>query len=102
MQADMKTKNRKKLKVKVLVDSRCTHTGVKIADDGLYFIFSFHFILFSLNVKIADDRLYFIFSFQFILFSLFSFLFLFLFIEQLSHKTDHEFWEKEVEDTRTK
>ena len=34
-------------------------------------------------VKIADDGLYFIFSFHFILFSLFSFLFLFLFIEQL-------------------
>ena len=34
-------------------------------------------------VKIADDRLYFIFSFHFILFSLFYFLFLFLFIEQL-------------------
>ena len=28
MQADMKTKNRKKLKVKILVDSRCTHTGI--------------------------------------------------------------------------
>ena len=28
MQADMKTKNRKKLKVKILVDSRCTYTGI--------------------------------------------------------------------------
>jgi len=28
MQADVKTKNRKKLKVKVLADSRCTHTGI--------------------------------------------------------------------------
>ena len=28
MQADMKTKNSKKLKVKALVDSRCTHTGI--------------------------------------------------------------------------
>jgi len=28
MQADMKTKNRKKLKVKALVDSGCTHTGI--------------------------------------------------------------------------
>ena len=36
-----------------------------------------------MSVKIADDGLYFIFSFHFILFSLFSFLFLFLFIEQL-------------------
>ena len=45
----------------------------------------------TVGVKIADDGLYFIFSFHFILFSLFSFLFLFLFIEQLrlgfiSHK----------------
>jgi len=28
MQADVKTKNRKKLKVKILVDSRCTHTVI--------------------------------------------------------------------------
>jgi len=28
VQADVKTKNRKKLKVKVLVDSGCTHTGI--------------------------------------------------------------------------
>jgi len=28
MQADVKTKNRKKLKVKALVDSRCTHTVI--------------------------------------------------------------------------
>jgi len=28
MQADIKTKNRKKLKVKTLVDSRCTHTEI--------------------------------------------------------------------------
>ena len=28
MQADMKTKNSKKLKVKALVDSRCTHTEI--------------------------------------------------------------------------
>jgi len=28
MQADMKMKNGKKLKVKALVDSRCTHTGI--------------------------------------------------------------------------
>jgi len=28
MQADMKTKNRKKLKVKILVDSGCTHTEI--------------------------------------------------------------------------
>ena len=28
MQVDMKTKNRKKLKVKILVDSRCTYTGI--------------------------------------------------------------------------
>jgi len=28
MQADMKTKNGKKLKVKILVDSRCTHTEI--------------------------------------------------------------------------
>ena len=28
MQADVKTKNRKKLKVKVLVDSRCIYTGI--------------------------------------------------------------------------
>jgi len=28
MQADIKTKNRKKLKVKALVDSGCTHTGI--------------------------------------------------------------------------
>ena len=28
MHADMKTKNGKKLKVKTLVDSRCTHTGI--------------------------------------------------------------------------
>jgi len=28
MQADMKTRNSKKLKVKALVDSRCTHTGI--------------------------------------------------------------------------
>ena len=28
MQADMKTKNRKKLKVKILVDSRCIYTGI--------------------------------------------------------------------------
>ena len=28
MQADIKTKNRKKLKVKALVDSRCTHTEI--------------------------------------------------------------------------
>jgi len=28
MQANMKTKNSKKLKVKVLVDSGCTHTGI--------------------------------------------------------------------------
>jgi len=28
VQADIKTKNGKKLKVKVLVDSRCTHTGI--------------------------------------------------------------------------
>ncbi len=28
MQADVKTKNGKKLKVKALVDSRCTHTGI--------------------------------------------------------------------------
>jgi len=28
VQADMKTKNGKKLKVKVLVDSRCTYTGI--------------------------------------------------------------------------
>ena len=28
MQAEVKTKNRKKLKVKTLVDSRCTHTGI--------------------------------------------------------------------------
>jgi len=28
MQADVKTKNRKKLKVKVLVDSGCTHIGI--------------------------------------------------------------------------
>jgi len=28
MQADVKTKNRKKLKVKTLVDSGCTHTGI--------------------------------------------------------------------------
>ena len=35
------------------------------------------------NVKIIDNGLYFIFPFHFILFSLFSFLFLFLFLEQL-------------------
>ena len=35
------------------------------------------------SVKIVDDRLYFIFPFHFILFSLFSFLFRFLFLEQL-------------------
>ena len=28
MQADMKTKNSKKLKVKTLVDSKCTYTGI--------------------------------------------------------------------------
>ena len=28
MQADVKTKNKKKLKVKALVDSGCTHTGI--------------------------------------------------------------------------
>ena len=28
MQADVKTKNSKKLKVKALVDSGCTHTGI--------------------------------------------------------------------------
>jgi len=28
VQANIKTKNRKKLKVKALVDSRCTHTGI--------------------------------------------------------------------------
>jgi len=28
MQADMKTKNGKKLKVKALVDFRCSHTGI--------------------------------------------------------------------------
>ena len=28
MQADMKTKNRKKLKIKTLVDSRCTHIEI--------------------------------------------------------------------------
>jgi len=28
MQANVKTKNGKKLKVKALVDSRCTHTGI--------------------------------------------------------------------------
>ena len=28
MQADIKIKNGKKLKVKVLVDSRCTHIGI--------------------------------------------------------------------------
>ena len=28
MQVEVKTKNRKKLKVKTLVDSRCTHTGI--------------------------------------------------------------------------
>jgi len=28
MQADVKTKNGKKLKVKALVDSKCTHTGI--------------------------------------------------------------------------
>jgi len=28
MQAEVKTKNRKKLKVKALVDSGCTHTGI--------------------------------------------------------------------------
>ena len=28
MQANMKMKNSKNLKVKVLVDSRCTHTGI--------------------------------------------------------------------------
>ena len=28
MQADIKTKNIKKIKVKALVDSRCTHTGI--------------------------------------------------------------------------
>ena len=28
MQADVKTKDRKKLKVKILVDSRCTYTGI--------------------------------------------------------------------------
>ena len=28
MQVDVKTKNRKRLKVKALVDSRCTHTGI--------------------------------------------------------------------------
>jgi len=28
VQADIKTRNRKKLKVKALVDSRCTHTGI--------------------------------------------------------------------------
>ena len=28
MQADVKTKNRKKLKVMILVDSRCTHTEI--------------------------------------------------------------------------
>jgi len=52
MQADVKTKNGKKLKVKALVDS-----GVKIVDGGLYFIFSFHFIL-----------LYFTFTFTFSIF----------------------------------
>jgi len=28
MQADIKTKNSKKIKVKALVDSKCTHTGI--------------------------------------------------------------------------
>ena len=28
MQADVKTRNSKKLKVKALVNSRCTHTGI--------------------------------------------------------------------------
>ena len=28
MQAQVKTKNSKNLKVKALVDSRCTHTGI--------------------------------------------------------------------------
>ena len=70
---------------------------VKIVDNGLYFISSFHFIL-----------LFFSFSF-----------FIFLFLEQLglgfisqavtsvtkwwhSHKTDHGTWEKEVKGSGTK
>jgi len=28
VQADIKTKNSKKIKIKVLVDSECTHTGI--------------------------------------------------------------------------
>jgi len=28
MQADVKIKNGKKIKIKALVDSRCTHTGI--------------------------------------------------------------------------
>jgi len=68
MQADVKTKNSKKLKVKILVDSECTHT-VKIVDGGL-------------NVKIVDGGLY--FSFFILLYFSFSFSFFnFLFLEQL-------------------
>ena len=82
-------------------------------------IFSDVIVLNLSTVEIVDGGLYFIFPFHFILSFLFSFLFLFLFLEQLrlgfishavtsvtnlwrSHKTDHETWEKEVEDTRTK
>ena len=75
--------------------------------------------LYSRTVKIVDEGLYFIFSFHFSFYFSFLFLFNFLFLEQLglgfishavtsvtnwwcSHKTDHETWEKEVEDSRTK
>ena len=50
IQADMKTKNGKKLKVKTLVDSGYTCI-VKNIDDGLQFLFPFSFYLLSFFIS---------------------------------------------------
>jgi len=91
MQADVKTKNRKKLKVKVLVDSGCTHTGINeqlVKDKRIQMkSINFSFEVFNADgmkngemtrvaVKFTNSGLSFsLFYFSF----LFSFCFIFLF-----------------------
>jgi len=89
MQANVKTKNSKKLKVKALVDSGCTHTGIDkqlVKDKRIQTrLINFLFEVFNTNgtkngevTKVVSRSLtvnfIFIFSFHFILFLFFLFL----------------------------
>jgi len=60
VQADVKTKNGKKLKVKTLVDSRCTHTGIdkQLVKDRMIQMkpINFSFEVFNVDSTFGDQN----------------------------------------------